>query len=180
MFCSKCGEILRDTALRCPVCGAVQRKSGTQVNTECDCKTNRRVSFGANRPKTHSTFTSDRPSAGSGSRGEPGVREFGRLIRDFFRRGLDFRGRSSRWEFWWTCLFVFLVTVVLADMLTACLIWFLVMLVPFNALSVRRLHDLGMSGWWLLVKLIPLVGVVLLTVLFCMPSSSRQGYRPVR
>jgi uncharacterized membrane protein YhaH (DUF805 family) len=41
------------------------------------------------------------------------------------------------------------------------LLWFAVSFVPGLALTVRRLHDLGISGWWLLIGLAPLVGQVL-------------------
>ena len=51
---------------------------------------------------------------------------------------------------------------------------------PTNAVSVRRLHDIGMNGWWVLLNLVPLGGLVLL-VLFCQDSqagNNRYGPNP--
>lgn len=190
MFCPKCGEILRDTALRCPVCGASQLKKTTRVNTACDCETNARISFRPRRKESHSaprsggawegrTFKTA-PSGAASGKGIPTLGEYLQLIWMFFRRCTDFRGRSTRWEFWWTYLFILLVTILLADLLTACLVWLAVMVVPFTALGVRRLHDVGKSGWWLLAKAIPMAGAVLLLVFFCLPSApaNRWGSRP--
>ncbi|WP_313669823.1 DUF805 domain-containing protein [Sandarakinorhabdus sp.] len=92
------------------------------------------------------------------------------------RRGLDFRGRSRRAEFWWFTLFWAVVAGVaatidvmllgadlLADifngklLLAAMLLFF----VPHLAVSVRRLHDQGMSGWWYLVTLLPTIGTLI-------------------
>lgn len=41
-------------------------------------------------------------------------------------------------------------------------IWSLVVLLPSLAVGVRRLHDTGRSGWWLLIWLIPLIGWIIL------------------
>lgn len=45
----------------------------------------------------------------------------------------------------------------------------LLLLLPSLAVSARRLHDIGMSGWWLLLSLTGVGGLVLL-VLWAMPS----------
>jgi uncharacterized membrane protein YhaH (DUF805 family) len=110
------------------------------------------------------------------------------------RRYVDFRGRSRRREFWLFVLFVWLVYAVLffaflgssfsfddvidgqdrvvtsmASLMfggTGILIglWWLVTLLPMLAVTVRRLHDRDLSGWWLLgayaAGLIPLVNLV--------------------
>ena len=46
----------------------------------------------------------------------------------------------------------------------------LAVLVPILAVSVRRLHDTGRSGWWILISLIPVVGAIWLIVLLCLDS----------
>lgn len=90
-----------------------------------------------------------------------------------------FQGRAPRSELWWFMLFVTLVTGVLFTLATTLalltssdgsmsmfgliLIFIaslapLGLLVPMIAVSVRRLHDLGWSGWWYLAQLIPIVG----------------------
>jgi uncharacterized membrane protein YhaH (DUF805 family) len=55
-------------------------------------------------------------------------------------------------------------------------IWGLVILVGQLALSTRRLHDTGRSGWWYLLILIPLVGPIILIV-FWAEGPKREGQR---
>lgn len=50
-----------------------------------------------------------------------------------------------------------------------------------SAVSVRRLHDTGRSGWWLLIGLIPLAGAIVLLVFLCTdsePGPNRFGPSP--
>lgn len=57
----------------------------------------------------------------------------------------------------------------------------LALLIPSIAVAVRRLHDTGRSGWWLLIGLVPFVGIVVLIVFFIMDSqlqSNRWGPNP--
>ena len=68
-----------------------------------------------------------------------------------------FNGRSRRKEFWYFVLFYILFGVLFGviDMLligTPILgtVYYLVFLIPFIAVGVRRLHDIGRSGWWML------------------------------
>jgi uncharacterized membrane protein YhaH (DUF805 family) len=92
------------------------------------------------------------------------------------KRALDFQGRSRRAEFWWFTLFWALLAGVaaaidvallgidlLADIFNgrALLGAALLLFVPHLAVSVRRLHDQGMSGWWYLVTLLPTVGTLI-------------------
>lgn len=52
-------------------------------------------------------------------------------------------------------------------------IYTLILLLPLFAAEVRRLHDTGISGWWLLLSLIPYLGgfiVLILLILLMMPS----------
>jgi uncharacterized membrane protein YhaH (DUF805 family) len=54
-------------------------------------------------------------------------------------------------------------------------------LVPSLAVGVRRLHDVGKSGWMLLVALIPLIGAIWLLILFCkdsQPQENKWGANP--
>lgn len=70
---------------------------------------------------------------------------------DFWKRGFDFKGRSSREEFWYTylvnCLITLLLTFLLFVPFVAVLqsIWGLAVLIPTVAISVRRLHDSNKS-----------------------------------
>ncbi len=60
-------------------------------------------------------------------------------------------------------------------------IYYAVTAVPAMAVGVRRLHDTGRHGWWMLVSLIPFAGGVWLIVLMCLNGSAgdnRYGSRP--
>jgi uncharacterized membrane protein YhaH (DUF805 family) len=42
---------------------------------------------------------------------------------------------------------------------------------PFVATSIKRLHDMGKSGWWVLVNLIPIIGSIIFSLLLsCIPG----------
>jgi len=99
--------------------------------------------------------------------------EFGEAIRSGFRNYATFSGRAPRSEFWWFFLFTFLVNIAgnVVDAATggAGLINLAVALglfLPSRAMAVRRLHDTDRSGWWYLIILIPLIGLIVLLVWF--------------
>ncbi|MFG6082188.1 DUF805 domain-containing protein [Paracoccus litorisediminis] len=88
-------------------------------------------------------------------------------------------GRASRSEYWWFTLFNIVVSVILGFIQGAqgaefgiSTIWVLVALLPGICVTIRRLHDLDRSGWWILVLLIPVVGYILLIVWFCMRGTA--------
>ena len=93
----------------------------------------------------------------------------------------DFTGRARRAEYWWFLLInlgVIFGIVVLAIILSGSndslaglggilyVVYVLGIIVPSFAVTVRRLHDTGKSGWMLLIGLIPLVGPIILLVLY--------------
>jgi len=84
----------------------------------------------------------------------------------------DFKGRSSRADYWWAVVGNLIISIVLGliggllgsfGSVLVTLIS-LVLAVPGIALTVRRLHDIGKSGWFVFISLVPLVGVILLIV----------------
>ena len=81
---------------------------------------------------------------------------------------LTFSGRASRSEYWWFGLAFLIAQVVLTvvdSLLGTPLILAVLLLIPASiSAGVRRLHDLGKSGWWYWIALIPLVGAILLLV----------------
>ena len=92
-------------------------------------------------------------------------------IRDGFSKYVTFSGRSSRSAYWWWYLFGVLVLVVSLAIDYALgaggILYVLValaMLLPNLAVLVRRLHDSGRSGWWILIALVPLIGAIVLLV----------------
>jgi uncharacterized membrane protein YhaH (DUF805 family) len=93
-------------------------------------------------------------------------------VRRCFVLYATFTGRARRSEFWFFCLFNLLAHGV-AGILDAAVFdgWSplnavvsLLLVVPHLAVSVRRLHDVGRSGWWVLILFVPLVGIVALLV----------------
>lgn len=84
----------------------------------------------------------------------------------------DFSGRARRTEFWMFTLFNAIfgaiagtVGLMIGTELIGSL-YSLAILIPSLAVGVRRLHDIGKSGWMILVALIPLVGWIWLIVLY--------------
>ena len=79
----------------------------------------------------------------------------------------DFSGRSSRSEYWMLWLFGVVFQIVGFGLMFVheifglfLLIGFLGFIVPFTAVCVRRLHDVGQSGWMLLIGVIPIVNFI--------------------
>lgn len=84
---------------------------------------------------------------------------FNESIQICFKKYAEFEGRASKSEFWWWSLFVLLISMgarIIGD--TAAGLVFLGTLLPYLAVSSRRLHDIGRSGWWQLIGFIPLIG----------------------
>lgn len=91
----------------------------------------------------------------------------------------NFGGRASRKEYW---MFTLLASVALAllislGILTGVMmimagIAALVLIVPSIALSVRRLHDAGYSGWWYLLSFIPYAGFIVMLIIGLLPPTS--------
>lgn len=98
-------------------------------------------------------------------------------IKLFFTHYADFKTRSCRSEYWYVFLFNTIVALVIGFVLPpVASIWLLATLIPGLALAVRRLHDVGKSGWWLLFGLIPLAGPIILLVQFCSASGKANIY----
>lgn len=112
---------------------------------------------------------------------------FFEAISSGFSKYADFRGRSLRSEYWYWALFLFLGSVAtwvidaLATVFILNLVFTLGTLLPSWAVSVRRLHDLDRSGWWILLGLIPFVGGIILLIWFVTEGSlgnNRYGPNP--
>ena len=95
---------------------------------------------------------------------------FAESVQTCFRKYVDFNGVASRSEFWWFMLFVFVVAVVL-NLVSPTLanIVSLGLLLPQLAVGARRLHDTGKSGWWQLLLLLPVIGLIVLIVFWVQP-----------
>jgi uncharacterized membrane protein YhaH (DUF805 family) len=115
---------------------------------------------------------------------------FGQAIATCFRKYAVFSGRASRSEYWFFMLFqlLLLIGLMIVDGLAfrgsaavfTTLAW-LILLLPGFAVTVRRLHDIDMSGWWILIPFVPLIGGILLLVWTCQrgtQGANRFGMGP--
>ena len=95
-------------------------------------------------------------------------------------------GRSSRSEFWWFVLgsnLAFILCTILAGAIHEIFLILPLLLIPANiTLSVRRLHDVGKSGWMFLLMVIPLVNFILIILWFIVdagqPHANQYGDVP--
>lgn len=103
-------------------------------------------------------------------------------IKKGFKGYVVWNARSTRSEYWWWTLFVFIVSIA-ANILDAVLfspdtfglgpitiIITLALFLPGLSLLVRRLHDIDRTGWWYWIALIPIVGAIVLLVFVLLPS----------
>jgi Predicted membrane protein len=104
----------------------------------------------------------------------------------------QFHGRMARAEFWWFTLMNFLIALALSfivlllsamkntDLALAIIgIYYLALLLPSLGAQIRRLHDIGMSGWWILINLVPYIGAIALLIMLILPSKpSGEVYGP--
>jgi len=98
-------------------------------------------------------------------------------VKRVFQKYAVFTGRASRSEYWWWFLASGLASAVLNSISPTFVngqvtgssalggVWFLATVVPSLAVAVRRLHDVNLSGWLLLLTLLPVLGWIALIVL---------------
>lgn len=103
-------------------------------------------------------------------------------LKDGFGRYVDFKTRSTRAQYWWWTLWMILLSIggVVVDTMLGMgesgpvnSLLSLATLLPSIAVGVRRLHDIGRSGWWFLIVLVPIIGWIVLIVFYC--TKSQEG-----
>jgi uncharacterized membrane protein YhaH (DUF805 family) len=103
------------------------------------------------------------------------------------RNYAGFRGRARRAEYWWFALVNTIALIALVALGAAVkttvpyLLYELAVVIPSLAVAVRRLHDTGRSGWWLLIALVPIAGAIALIVFLCLDGeagSNKHGANP--
>ena len=121
---------------------------------------------------------------------------FAEAIRSFWSNYATFKGRARRSEYWFIQLFLIITNVAVGAIDFALmngdvdrfianggggivgLVWIFVTIVPALAVLVRRLHDTGKSGWWVLMGFVPFAGAFVLfvfSVLDSTPGENRYG-----
>ena len=129
------------------------------------------------------------------------MKQFNRYFLDTIKnRYAKFDGRATRSEYWYFILFYFILALIvsLVDILVINpmlgltpeqaqqggilqIIVGLGLLIPTLALTIRRLHDIGKSGWWFLIALIPIIGALALIYFYVQDSqvgSNLYGENP--
>lgn len=113
---------------------------------------------------------------------EQGEDNYQQAIFTCFKKFADFKGRARRHEFWYFELFCVLLSLLLSfmneDLATLAM---LITLIPNIAVNVRRLHDIDRSGWWMLIALVPIVGILLLLFWAAQegnPTANQYGESP--
>jgi uncharacterized membrane protein YhaH (DUF805 family) len=103
-------------------------------------------------------------------------------VRTCLGKYADFTGRARRSEYWWFVVFTAVVTTI-ASVVDAIVgtkfgnfglfqvLATLALLLPELAVGARRLHDVGRSGWMLLLLIIPVIGALILVVAFFIRDS---------
>jgi uncharacterized membrane protein YhaH (DUF805 family) len=115
---------------------------------------------------------------------------------EVLRKYAVFSGRARRKEYWMFLLINIIITIVLIaiDSLIGTFrpragvgllegLYSLAVLIPSLAVTVRRLHDIGRSGWWILIGLIPFIGGIVLLIFALLdsePGSNEYGPNPKR
>jgi uncharacterized membrane protein YhaH (DUF805 family) len=98
-----------------------------------------------------------------------------------------FAGRARRKEYWMFALMNFLIAFAIGiiaaivsggtgvgySIISAC--YTLFVLIPSIAVGVRRLHDIGRSGWWLWISLVPVLGAIVLLIFAVQDSEPGQN-----
>lgn len=114
-------------------------------------------------------------------------------VKSVFSKYATFQGRASRSEYWYFYLFNILLEIgllIVGFILGAILgdsagafagmgfayvllcIYGLIILIPNISVFVRRMHDIGRSGWWYWIAFVPIVGAIVLLV-FLLTGSDR-------
>ena len=109
------------------------------------------------------------------------------IIQCVTKKYINFSERARRKEDWLFTLFymIFYSIIMYVDMSLGTvneygmgaisIILTLAMFLPSLGVSVRRLHDTNRSGWWLLIILVPLIGMIWILVLLCLKGTSGQN-----
>lgn len=104
------------------------------------------------------------------------------------KKYFDFSTRSTRKEYWFFVLFNIIISTIvglidsiigISPILSSA--YYLFVFIPGLSVAIRRLHDIGKSGWWIFINLIPFIGFIwfiILLVLDSQPIDNKYGPNP--
>lgn len=177
--CKECGQPVSPNAVTCPNCGAPLkatkqcRECGKQIPEDAEscpyCGYSERMSVASNEEQPRPTF------------GEA-------LSVCFTKKYATFTGRARRSEFWYFYLFNMIIGFSLNILMSAFIgssmymitmvilyLYSLAVFVPNLAVTVRRFHDIGKSGWNILWAILPIIGAILLLIWFIKDSAKGEN-----
>lgn len=180
-YCSNCGNQLNENSAFCPNCGA--KVVDQQSNNNSQQGYNQQSYSGQTG---YSQQSYNQQSYGQYNNGMNGYQPAAPTLSlfDYFKKCFqhyaDFNGRARRREYWgfvlFYCIFylaAYIVALIIDNILGLPIFSALISLaalgaiVPALAVLVRRLHDIGKSGWWYFISFIPFIGSIWLLVLLC-------------
>ncbi len=106
---------------------------------------------------------------------------------DVLKKYAEFSGRATRQQFWMFVLINLLISIavgIIGGILHTKILgnlYSLALLIPSLAVGARRLHDMGKSGWWQLLMLIPILGWIIMIVFLAtdtQPIDNQYGPNP--
>ena len=182
-YCNNCGNFIPEGAKFCENCGAaVEAQADNYGNAQTNSYSQQGSYYQQPDPQQGSYYQP--PYQQSVVRPKPSV-SFGEAISMFFKRYTDFSGRSVKSEYWYVFLFNFIVGFVLGILsykISAfgflASLYSLATLIPGLAITFRRLHDIGKSGIYILIGLIPIAGFIILIVWYTQDSVGDNEYGP--
>ncbi len=136
--CPECGKMVSDMAPNCPNCGRPISNQQPPPNYQ--------------QPPSYQAaphnLGNNSPDYGNA------------IVECFTKKFVDFSGRGRRSEFFPFLLcnsLVWLLVRFVINIPIFSIITFIVLLIPLLAAEVRRMHDIGKSGWWILVPILPFI-----------------------
>ena len=105
-------------------------------------------------------------------------------IKTCYKKFFDFSGRASKSEYWWFQLYGIIIYGLLfvfqGDLALVFSILAIANTIPLWAAAVRRLHDTDKSGWFVLISIIPILGlaIIYLLILDGSKGKNRFGTKP--